>query len=421
MNVRIENPTSTPKQYEYWTCTTLGPGGGGDPYGTALSAASPETDVVSPNPLIEQYSGYTWMRQVEDQASPAETAGLPALPASEQYLRVNHLKRMINWSNNGIAYGQGLATNPQGNWWGVVDRTSGEGVLRIGDNAKTPGMKYWEWGFNGSFATNPYSKGNSGRPYVELWSGVSREFFVPDVLQPGEVKQFDQAFMPTMDMKDTTNANADGAGLIEFPGDRRVTARVFSTHVGRLQTAKLVDSASGRTIASQTFVADPLKSVQLSGFAPHGTTAKLVLSDAGGTALLTAERSDGLPRESADFEEATVGGSVAPTLSLTLAGPASLGAFTPGADKEYKADTTANVVSTAGDAALSVSDPGHLTNGAFTLPEPLRVDVAPAAWTEPVSNATVGIGFRQRIGANDALRTGSYSKTLTFTLSTTSP
>ena len=34
--------------------------------------------------------------------------------------------------------------------------------------------------------------------------------------------------------------------------------------------------------------------------------------------------------------------------------------------KEYTAATTANVISTAGDAALSVSDPGHLTNGAFT-------------------------------------------------------
>jgi len=33
----------------------------------------------------------------------------------------------------------------------------------------------------------------------------------------------------------------------------------------------------------------------------------------------------------------------------------------------------------------------------------------------------VTIGFKQSIGANEALRTGTYSKTLTFTLSTTSP
>jgi hypothetical protein len=33
----------------------------------------------------------------------------------------------------------------------------------------------------------------------------------------------------------------------------------------------------------------------------------------------------------------------------------------------------------------------------------------------------VTIAFKQRIGADDALRTGTYSRTLTFTLSTTTP
>ena len=31
------------------------------------------------------------------------------------------------------------------------------------------------------------------------------------------------------------------------------------------------------------------------------------------------------------------------------------------------------------------------------------------------------VTFKQHVGANDALRTGTYSKTLTFTLSTTTP
>jgi hypothetical protein len=115
------------------------------------------------------------------------------------------------------------------------------------------------------------------------------------------------------------------------------------------------------------------------------------------------------------------GGSVPATLSLTLGPAASFGAFTPGVDKTYTASTTADVVSTAGDATLSVSDPGHLTNGAFSLPDPLQVLMTPATWSAPVSHDTVNIGFTQHIGAGDALRTGSYSKTLTFTLSTTNP
>lgn len=119
--------------------------------------------------------------------------------------------------------------------------------------------------------------------------------------------------------------------------------------------------------------------------------------------------------------ELPVGGTVPPTLSLSLGAPASLGAFTPGLEKEYTASTTANVISTAGNAALTVSDPGHLANGPFTLPEPLRVVFSKAAWTAPVSNDKVDITFKQLVKANDPLRTGTYSTTVTFTLSTIQP
>ncbi|WP_053226544.1 CocE/NonD family hydrolase [Solirubrobacter soli] len=116
-----------------------------------------------------------------------------------------------------------------------------------------------------------------------------------------------------------------------------------------------------------------------------------------------------------------VGASVPATLALTLGAPATFGAFTAGVQKEYTAATSANVISTAGDAALKVADPGRLMNGAFALPEPLQVSFSKSAWTAPVSNDAVAITFKQLIKATDALRTGAYSKTLTFTLSTTSP
>jgi hypothetical protein len=116
-----------------------------------------------------------------------------------------------------------------------------------------------------------------------------------------------------------------------------------------------------------------------------------------------------------------VAGNAPATLALTLGAPASFGAFAAGVDRTYTASTTANVVSTAGDATLSVADPGHLANGAFSLPEPLQVSLSKSSWAGPVSNDAVNVGFSQHIGANDALRTGSYSQTLTFTLSTTQP
>ena len=51
----------------------------------------------------------------------------------------------------------------------------------------------------------------------------------------------------------------------------------------------------------------------------------------------------------------------------------------------------------------------------------LESPVTLLTYGEPISNDAVTLEFRQSIGANDPLRTGTYSKTLTFTLSTTQP
>jgi S-formylglutathione hydrolase FrmB len=122
-----------------------------------------------------------------------------------------------------------------------------------------------------------------------------------------------------------------------------------------------------------------------------------------------------------EAREVGVGGTVPAVLSLSVGGPASFGAFTPGVERTYTATAAATVTSTAGNAALTVSDPGHLANGAFTLPQPLQVDLGRAAWSGPATADPVTITFRQPIAATDPLRTGTYSRTLTFTLSTTAP
>jgi hypothetical protein len=42
-------------------------------------------------------------------------------------------------------------------------------------------------------------------------------------------------------------------------------------------------------------------------------------------------------------------------------------------------------------------------------------------YSGPVSNDQVSLQFSQQVNGNDALRTGNYAKTLTFTLATTTP
>src|SRR5262249_33420921 len=126
--------------------------------------------------------------------------------------------------------------------------------------------------------------------------------------------------------------------------------------------------------------------------------------------------------------------------------PATFGAFTPGITKTYTAQTTANVISSAGDAALSVADAsatatGHLVNGTFSLPQFLQARARNAAnqstvfanvgssaaplglltYNAPIANDQVTLEFSQLVNQNDPLRTGTYNKALTFTLSTTTP
>jgi hypothetical protein len=162
---------------------------------------------------------------------------------------------------------------------------------------------------------------------------------------------------------------------------------------------------------------------------------------------LTAEADDfavaGDKALSFSLASSDVGGEVPATLSLELGPPATFGTFVPGVEDTYEASTTATVISTAGDALLSVADPsadhpGHLVNGAFWLPEPLQARARNAdntgtaynnvgsllnllQYEAPISNDAVSLQFSQKINANDALRTGTYSKSLTFTLSTTNP
>ena len=89
-------------------------------------------------------------------------------------------------------------------------------------------------------------------------------------------------------------------------------------------------------------------------------------------------------------------------------------------DRTYTASTAATVTSTAGEATLTVSG-GHLSNGAFQLAQPLRGPGRRRRGDAPITNDTFALDFQQQIAANDPLRTGTYSRTLTFTLSTSTP
>ncbi len=139
--------------------------------------------------------------------------------------------------------------------------------------------------------------------------------------------------------------------------------------------------------------------------------------------------------------------TVDPMMELRL--PASTPAFepfVPGVAREYLIAAAPQVTTTAGDTSLSIWDAattgtGRLVNGTATLTNALQAyatatqgtagaggNVGGAAaptplisFAAPQTNRTVNLTFRQNITATETLRSGSYGKTLTFTLSTTAP
>ncbi len=140
----------------------------------------------------------------------------------------------------------------------------------------------------------------------------------------------------------------------------------------------------------------------------------------------------------------TVTGSVPADARAEPRHPADLRRVHAGPREGLHGHVDATVLSTAGNATLSVVDPsptapGHLVNGSFTLPQPLSARATNAANTgtpfgtvsgapltlltygAPVSGDKVTLEFKQPIASSDALRTGTYAKTLTYTLSTTQP
>ncbi len=278
---------------------------------------------------------------------------------------------------------------------------------------------------------SPWSSGNS--PYMADWFEVTNTGSAPVDLTGYKVDDSSNAIAtalalngvpsiaPGQSVVFTEGTAATAAALKAFWEIPNVAVGYYSGAGIGLSTGgdavNLFDATGARVTgvsfgASTDFVTfDNVAGLKLSAPGINGATT--VGGETGGPGTIVTRRIE-------DAVPATVGGTVAAQLSLVLGAPAVFAPFTAGAAKDYTAATTATVTSTAGGATLSV-DGGTLSNGAFALAQPVQIAFSKTSWSAPVSNDVVTIGFTQHIGATDPLRTGTYAKTLTFTLSTTTP
>jgi hypothetical protein len=199
--VVLKNPGRQTIPYEYWTCTTLAPGS--DPNHPRTTGGA---EIVAP---INAYFTPAWSANIAE-------GDVSAGPGERRFERLRYFK---NWPTMGIAY---AAPDMQGgNFWGVINHDNEEGIVRIADNRITRGLKMWTWGFP-SFTneTDPRKAPSEAQPYVELWAGVSDQFFdSAEFPALGEVSVA-ETYGPTVGMSNVTDANENILVNLAAEGNR---------------------------------------------------------------------------------------------------------------------------------------------------------------------------------------------------------
>jgi hypothetical protein len=266
----LKNPHDRAIEYEYWTCTTLAPGS--DPKNPKTTGGA---EIIAP---IQAYSTPRWSANLSD--------GDKSLGLGKS--RFEKLRYFKNWPTMGIAY---AAPDMQGgNFWGVINHDNEEGIIRIADNTVTPGLKMWTWGFP-SFTneTDPRKDPTEARPYIELWAGVSDQFFHSARFPAlGEVS-IPETYSPTVGMSNVTDANENILINLAAEG-ASVNLQFFSIEPA---TSLRVALKRGDAVLFDGAVkADPKNGNRISATIPAGGSGEqvqLTIRTAEGKELIAAE------------------------------------------------------------------------------------------------------------------------------------
>ena len=238
----IENTRAETITMEYWTCTTLAPG---SDVGNTFTPANSEI-VVPLDFIYVKNDWWPWMGNVET----------PASGQGSHVFEYNKLAWYQNWDDMGIAYAYpSLAAD----FYGVINHDNNEGVFRVADNAGvTPGMKFWTWGADQGLGADPENFYDMKRPYIELWSGLSTQFFENYYLTANESVSWAETYMPTVGMQSVTMANENGAIYLEHinPEAEIFNIEVFTTSPGELyQLEVTLQGSNVIDISDDNFIA----------------------------------------------------------------------------------------------------------------------------------------------------------------------
>jgi hypothetical protein len=235
LTTRLTNTATTPTpEFEYWTVTTLAPGS--TPGETAIPRNTRILAQMENVRLLE--SSWAWFGDAE-------------VRVNEDIFTWNNLSYFENWVDQGTAF-----ANPdyRANWSGLINYDSDVGILRVSDNVETPGLKLWTFGTQ-SLDIDLSDSDEWLRPTIEMWHGITPEFWDRTTLAAGEVREWSESYFPTLGLREVTAANEYGAlylSSLESGVDTMLSAAATLTLPA--QTVRAVFRLNGDVVAEQDVV-----------------------------------------------------------------------------------------------------------------------------------------------------------------------
>ncbi len=267
--VVVENPGGEPVAYEYWTNATLSPGS--DPDDPRSPARS---EIIAPVDMIKIPSFWSNIAAQERPTGLIEVYDFDTL------------REFGNWADLGIAYA--FPDVSSANYWGVINHDNGEGIFRIADNSVTPGLKIWTWGYSQTADLDPEAGPQEARPYIELWAGVTREFFQSAELAANAELEIAEVYSPSVGLTGVTHANEDFLVNMVVDDGGDVRFEIFGLHPGTEVSA--IVSAGGDVIRESELTLDAVAgNVVSASLPPMGDPVTLVLRDASGDVVFSGD------------------------------------------------------------------------------------------------------------------------------------
>lgn len=188
---KLINTRSSPvASFEYWTVTTLAPGS--SPGQTKIPLETRILAKMDKVRLLE--SSWAWFGSAETRVE-------------GEVFQWKNLVDFQNWADQGTAF-----ANPQysANWSGLANDQNGTNILRVSENQRTPGLKLWTFGKQ-SLTADIDDASEWLRPTIEMWHGVTPEFWKRGSLAGSETRTWTDRYFATFGLRDITAASEHGA------------------------------------------------------------------------------------------------------------------------------------------------------------------------------------------------------------------